>query len=218
MTSGTTTLLTKADIIKMRREILRFLLLRGRPPTEGSTSIEELLYLANLAQRTDARLIGEIGFNAGFSSFAFLSAHPDIKVVSFDLGEHAYSRTAKALIDKKFPGRHTLINGDSTKTVPAHHSKNPDLQFDLVFIDGGHAYEVAQADIANMRLFCGEKTAVVMDDLTPWLSWGEGPYRAWTEAIAAGVVRQDEMFKDGKRVEVMEAPGKRSWALGHYIR
>ncbi len=103
MTSGTTTLLTKADIIKMRREILRFLLLRGRPPTEGSTSIEELLYLANLAQRTDARLIGEIGFNAGFSSFAFLSAHPDIKVVSFDLGEHAYSRTAKALIDKKFP-------------------------------------------------------------------------------------------------------------------
>lgn len=202
----------------MRREILRHLWLRGRPPTEGSTSTEELLYLANLVERTGARLIGEIGFNAGFSSFAFLSAHPDTTVVSFDLGEHAYSRTAKKLIDKKFPGRHTLINGDSTKTVPDYHSKHPDLKFDLVFIDGGHDYEVAKADVANMRLFCGEKTAVVMDDLTPWLSWGEGPYRAWSEALSAGMIRQEEMFKDGHRVEVMEPPGKRSWALGNYLR
>lgn len=201
----------------MRREILRHLWLRGRPPTEGSTSTEELLYLATLVERTGARLIGEIGFNAGFSSFAFLSAHPDTTVVSFDLGEHGYSRTAKKLIDKKFPGRHTLINGDSTKTVPEYHSEHPDLKFDLVFIDGGHDYDVAKSDVANMRLFCGENTAVVMDDLTPWLSWGEGPYRAWSEALSAGMIRQEEMFKDGNRVEVMEPPGKRSWALGNYL-
>ncbi|WP_161976528.1 class I SAM-dependent methyltransferase [Mycolicibacterium sp. CH28] len=201
----------------MRREILRFLWLRGRPPTEGSTSVEELTYLANLVPRTGARLIGEIGFNAGFSSFAFLSASPDTQVVSFDLGEHGYSTVAKKLIDKKFPDRHTLIVGDSTKTVPAHRSKNPDLHFDLVFIDGGHEYEVAKADITNMAQFCTENTAVVMDDLTPWLSWGIGPMRAWTEAIESGLVRQEEMFKDGQRVSVMEPPGKRSWALGRYI-
>ncbi|WP_059017891.1 class I SAM-dependent methyltransferase [Mycobacterium sp. M26] len=202
----------------MRREIVRHLWLRGRPPLEGSTSTEELLYLANLAQDTGARLVGEIGFNAGFSSFAFLSAHPEIEVVSFDLGEHAYSRTAKKLIDQKFPGRHTLITGDSTITVPEYHRANPDVRFDLAFIDGGHAYDVAQADVANMRLCCSESTAVVMDDLTPWLSWGEGPYRAWTEAIDAGVLRQVEMFKDGRRVDTMEPPGKRSWALGNYVR
>jgi predicted O-methyltransferase YrrM len=201
----------------MKREILRFLWLRGRPPLEGSTSTEELVYLGNLVGRTGARLIGEVGFNAGFSSFAFLSADPNTKVVAFDLGEHAYSKTAKRLIDKKFPGRHTLILGDSTKTVPDYHSKNPDLKFDLVFIDGGHDYEVAKADIMNMRLFCTDRTAVVIDDLTPWLRWGEGPYRAWNEAVDAGIIRQDEMFKDGKRVEVMEPPGKRSWALGCYL-
>ena len=168
-------------------------------------------------KRTGARLIGEIGFNAGFSSYAFLSADPDTQVVSFDLDEHACARTAKKLIDKKFPNRHTLIRGDSTKTVPDYKSKNPDLHFDLVFIDGGHEYEVAKADITNMKPFCTEKTAVIMDDLTPWRRWGVGPTQAWTEAIREGIVRQDEMFKDGNPVDVIEPPGKRIWALGRYV-
>jgi predicted O-methyltransferase YrrM len=206
-----------ADIKKMKREILRSLWLRGRPPTEGSTSSEELLYLASTVQRTGARVIGEIGFNAGFSSYSFLSANPETRVVSFDLGEHAYSKTAKKLIDKKFPGRHTLINGDSTKTLPDYKTKHPDLYFDLAFIDGGHDYEVAKADIMNMRAFCTVKSAVIIDDLTPWLDWGKGPFQAWTEAIQQGAVRQEELFKDGLPVEVMEPPGKRSWALGSYL-
>jgi predicted O-methyltransferase YrrM len=197
--------------------MLNHLWLRGRPPTEGSTSPDELLYLANLVPRNDARMIGEIGFNAGISSYAFLSASPDTRVVSFDLGAHRYTRTAKKLIDKKFPNRHTIIFGDSTKTVPDYKAKNPDLRFDIAFIDGGHDYEVAKADITNMLQFCTDKTAIVMDDLTPWLRWGEGPMRAWTEAINAGLIRQEEMFKDGRPVDVMEPPGKRSWALGRYV-
>ncbi|AKK30738.1 hypothetical protein AB431_21135 [Mycobacterium sp. EPa45] len=209
--------MTLADVKRMRRGLLMHHWLRGRRLVEGSSSADELLYLANLVSRTDARVIGEIGFNAGFSTYAFLSAAPDTRVVSFDLGEHGYTRTAKKLIDKTFPGRHTLVLGDSTKTVPDYKAQNSDMRFDIAFIDGGHEYEVAKADIANMREFCTDKTAVVMDDLTPWLEWGEGPMRAWSEAIAAGVVRQEEMFKDGERVDVMEPPGKRSWALGRYI-
>ncbi|CAN5554247.1 hypothetical protein BH09ACT8_BH09ACT8_18780 [soil metagenome] len=211
------TSVTLGDVKRIKREMLQYLWLRGRPPTEGSTSSDELLYLAGAVERTGARMIGEIGFNAGFSTSAFLSANPDTRVVSFDLGEHAYTRTAKKLIDKKFPGRHTLICGDSTKTVPDYRSKNPDLYFDLAFIDGGHDYDVAIADIMNMKAFCTPKSAVVIDDLTPWLSWGEGPFRAWTEAIEQGAVHQEELFKDGKPVDVMEPPGKRSWALGRYL-
>ena len=177
-TGSSTTSVDLGDVKRMKREILRFLWLRGRPPTEGSTSSEELLYLARTAERTGARVIGEIGFNAGFSSFAFLSASPDTRVVSFDLGEHAYTRTAKKLIDKKFPGRHTLVCGDSTKTLPDYKAKHPDLYFDLAFIDGGHDYEVAKADIVNMRSFCTAKSAVIIDDLTPWLEWAYAQARA----------------------------------------
>ncbi|HPX36854.1 MAG TPA: class I SAM-dependent methyltransferase [Mycobacterium sp.] len=209
--------MTLDGIKAMKREITRALILRGRPPLEGSTSPEELLYLATTAQRSGARLIGEIGFNAGFSTQAFLRAAPDARVISFDLVEHGYTKVAKKIVDEKFPGRHTLIAGDSTKTVPEFAGENPDLRFDLVFIDGGHAYEVARADIMNMMPMCTAKTLVVIDDLTPWLKWGKGPHRAWTEAIEAGFVRQTEVFKDGVKVDAIEPPGKRVWALGNYL-
>jgi len=205
-----------ADVTNVRRRIVRSLWLRGRPPLKGSTSPEELHYLASTAQRTRARLIGEIGFNAGFSTQVFLTANPAAKVVSFALVEHGYTKVAKEIVDKRFPGRHTLIAGDSTKTVPEFSRQNPDVRFDLFFIHGGNDYEVAKADIENTKALCTEQTAVVIDELTPWLKWGEGPTRAWTEAIEQGILRQEEIFQDGKPVPVPEPPGKRVWALCRY--
>jgi predicted O-methyltransferase YrrM len=214
---SSSTSLSLEDMKRMKQEILRFLWLRGRFPTEGSSSPEQLLYLASVVKRTGARLVGEIGLNAGFSSCAFLGADPETRVVSFDLDKHASTKAAKRLIDKRFPTRHTVIYGDSRKTVPEFKSRNPALHFDLVLIDGGHQYEVAKADIMNMKPLCTEKTVVVMDDLAPWHRWGTGPTRAWAEAIREGIIRQDGLFKDGKPVDVIEPPGKRSWALGRYV-
>ena len=182
---------------------------------EGFSSPDQLLYLESAVKRTGARLVGEIGFNTGFSSYAFLRANPDTRVVSFDLGEHAYAKVAKRLIDKWFPGRHTLIYGDSRETVPEF-VRTGTAHFDLVFIDGGHDYDVAKADIRNMQPAAG-KTAVIMDDLIPWTDWGSGPTRAWTEAIQAGIIRQDELFKDGKPADMIGPPAKRIWAMGQYL-
>jgi predicted O-methyltransferase YrrM len=201
----------------MQNDLMRFLLLRGRIPIEGSSTPEQLLYLASTAKRRGARHVGEIGFNAGFSSYAFLSADSETRLVSFDLGKRACTQAGKRLIDQRFPDRHTLIFGDSRETVPDFGSRNPALRFDLVFIDGGHEYEVAKADIVNMKRLCTEKTLVIMDDLMPWRRWGTGPTRAWTEAIQEGIIWQDELIKDGKPADVIAPPGKRSWALGHYI-
>jgi predicted O-methyltransferase YrrM len=170
-----------------------------------------------VARRTEARLIAEIGFNAGCSSYVLLKYVPDAAVVSFDLGEHASVAANKKLIDKKFPGRHTLICGDSRKTVPAFAHNNPGLRFDLAFIDGGHDYEVAHADITNMRALSSDRTALIMDDLVPWQSYGAGPTKAWEEAIGDNLVHQDELFQDGERVEKAQPPGDRAWALGRYL-
>ncbi|HEX3917383.1 MAG TPA: hypothetical protein VHW60_08595, partial [Caulobacteraceae bacterium] len=62
-----------------------------------------------------------------------------------------------------------------------------------------------------------QKTAVIMDDLVPWRSYGAGPTKAWDEAVQDGVIRQEEFFQDGESVKVAQAPGDRAWALGHYI-
>jgi predicted O-methyltransferase YrrM len=162
-------------------------------------------------------LVGEIGFNAGLSSWAMLESDPDVQVVSFDLGLHRTVPRAKQLIDEAFPGRHTLVVGDSTQAVPAYAAQNPGVRFDLVFIDGGHDYEIAAADLQNMRKLSGPNTVVVMDDVMPWRVWGQGPTKAWEEAIRSGVVVQDEVFKDGRLVDHAEAPGKRAWAVGRYL-
>lgn len=209
--------ITFDEVAKMRRQVIWALWRRGRPPLEGSASSEELLYLASTVRRTNSCLIGEIGFNAGLSSQAFLNASPITQVISFDLVEHGYTMVAKKLVDANFPGRHTLIKGDSTKTVPEFKRQNPDIAFDLVFIDGGHDYEVARADIQNMLPLCHSKTAVIIDDLTPWNRWGKGPSKAWNEAIRDGIVQQLELFTDGKAVEKPEHRGKRVWALGRYL-
>jgi predicted O-methyltransferase YrrM len=170
--------------------------------------VERFQFGARTAQRTRARLVGEIGFDAGFSSRAFLKAHPDIRVVSFDLGATRWVRIAKKLIDKRFPGRPTLMWGDSRTTGPEFTASPPGLEFDLVFIDGGHSYEVARADLLNMRELSSESTAVIMDDLVPRYAFGVGPTWAWNNAIVDGLVRQDERVRDSRM---------RSWALGHYV-
>src|SRR4249919_131418 len=99
---------------------------------EGSADHNELEYLAGVARRTGVRLIGEIGFNAGLSSYTFLEANPEATVYSFDLGEHRYVQPAKEYIDREFPGRHHLILGDSLQTVPEFHRQHPELRFDVI--------------------------------------------------------------------------------------
>ena len=117
------TTLTLRDTRKMRLRMLSSLLLRGRPPWKGSSSAAVLLYLARTAQRTRARLVGEIGFDAGFSSRAFLKAHPDIRVVSFDLGATRWVRIAKSSSTNAFPAATRLCG--ATHAPPAPSSRHP---------------------------------------------------------------------------------------------
>jgi predicted O-methyltransferase YrrM len=197
-------------------EMMRFLESRGQSAAEGSSSPPQQDYLRQLVRRSRARLVGEVGFNAGFSSLAFLNADPGVRVVSFDIGQHDIVRHAKDFIDELYPGRHELIIGDSTLTVPRYAAENPAASFDLVFIDGGHTYETVAADIVNMRAISHLGTCVVVDDLTPWLWWGEGPARAWTQAVSEERIIEVEIFKDGQRVPAIAPPGERSWGLGFY--
>ena len=155
--------------------------------------ITDLVDLVNQVNNTNSLNVMEIGFNAGHSAEIFLSTNKDIKLTSFDLGIHEYLKTGKEYIDFTFPGRHTLILGDSKVTVNnlinSRNSGNSgnSVNFDVIFIDGGHEYLTAKADLENCRKLSHKDTIVIMDDtmFSPhWIAhWNIGPTTAWKEFV-----------------------------------
>jgi len=161
--------------------------------------------LKRLCSTTDINHILEIGFNAGHSAEIFLSnslAH----LTSFDLGTRGSVPYAKTFMDIKYPTRHTLILGDSTQTIPEFIQKNPDRKFDLIFIDGGHTYEIATADIMNCKQLSHSNTVVIIDDVVlleeHQCEWSIGPSKAWVDAIKNNIVTMTngELYAKGRGI------------------
>ena len=168
--------------------LLSYLSARGFTDIEGNSSNipQQINDLSSLISFNISIRILEIGFNAGNSSEVFLS-RPNTFVTSFDLGVHDYVPIGKKYIDFMYPGRHQLILGDSTKTIPLYQSE----PFDYIFIDGGHEYEVACADLINTKRFATTNTIIIMDDVMyqkEWeAEWSIGPTKAWIEMREKGL-------------------------------
>jgi FkbM family methyltransferase len=173
----------------------------------GSFQIRaQVARLREFVAKRQPKSIMEIGFNGGHSALLFLSiTPPETKVVSFDLGEYAYVFAAKRYIDSVFPGRHTLVTGDSTTTIPnyeeqvAHRLKiketAPPLKFDLIFIDGGHQDDIPLKDILNsQRLARDDKTIVAIDDIcrnpSRHAHYTVEPTKAWDQMVHTGVITE----------------------------
>ncbi|GAB4188404.1 MAG: hypothetical protein Tsb0015_08370 [Simkaniaceae bacterium] len=171
---------------------------------EGHVDSEQIAYLTQIIKDHGCCKIGEIGFNAGHSSEAFLKINKKITVVSFDIMAHDYCLIAKEFIDFHFPERHLLIEGDSSISIPKFKAQHPSLFFDLIFIDGGHSKLQAKKDLVSMRQFSNKNTIVVLDDLHL-----KGPSQAWEECKKEGIIKETQRYKAKN--------SRRYWGVGKYI-
>ena len=105
----------------------------------------------------------EVGFNAGFSAALLLLASSKLRLTCVDIGEHAYTRPCFERLAASFPGRVSMVIGDSRVAVPLLRSAMSE-RFDLIHVDGCHMPDVASLDIANCARLTAPGAWVVMDD------------------------------------------------------
>lgn len=182
----------------MNVDLPTFLRNRGNWSCEGNLGEvqEQADDIAKYASMPNVRRIMEIGFNAGHSANAILSANPNATLLSFDLGIYRTVPIAKEYMDHHYPNRHTLILGDSQITVPKYVADHPQDKFDMIFIDGGHNEPIPMNDLINCMPLAHKDTILILDDImydkNEEQAWTVGPTRAWKQLIAEGKIVETE--------------------------
>ncbi len=172
---------------------------------EGGSEIHQCKFFIDyLIANPKIKTILEIGFNTGLSSAYFLSARDDIKVISVDIGFHRYVYECKKIIDKEFPGRHTLHIGDSRKIIPQITNLEPGIKPDLIFIDGDHGDSTPLIDARNCLALADKETVLVMDDTNLYNGWN-GVLQAMCELIQKKEIDCSRVY--------CEHQGRGAWTL-----
>lgn len=155
---------------------------------EGSITSAQVDFIQDFLHKNPSiRRVVETGFNLGISAATFLGANPDITVVSFDWLQHPDSLQCKNIIDGFFPGRHTLVAGDSLNSLPAFIAMGLCSQYDMAFVDGGHVWPVPYLDLGNLLEMLRLYHPVMLDDYCP--AYGnDGVIRAWEAYVDAGKI------------------------------
>lgn len=156
-------------------------------------------FMRQLIVSNKIQTVLEIGFGSGFSSCFFLDCGCDVD--SVDIHHDAAMDVAKDFIDRKYPGKHILIEGHST-LVLSYLNK----QYDLIFIDGSNTLDIRKSDVHLSKRLSKKSTIIIMDDVVKEQSttrcWNIDPTDAWNQSIQDGIIIEQgyKCFENGRGI------------------
>eukprot|EP00927_Polykrikos_kofoidii_P063022 TRINITY_DN57827_c0_g1_i1.p1 TRINITY_DN57827_c0_g1~~TRINITY_DN57827_c0_g1_i1.p1 ORF type:complete len:300 (-),score=36.18 TRINITY_DN57827_c0_g1_i1:131-1030(-) len=178
----------------------------GHADYMGGTDYRQFVDVRELLKEQGTKVACETGFNFGASSLAFLCASDDVKVHSFDIGATDYGPSAKAYIDGVFGSqRHSLVLGDSRGSLSdavRGRGSASGLTCDSAFVDGGHTFEIALADILHFSQLTLRGAQIMVDNCNAdgfRRGWGGlGPVNeAYEVAVQNGIVEHRRQISTG---------------------
>lgn len=113
----------------------------------------------------------EVGFNAGHSAAIFLLAlnHSRSRYYGFELPSCRFLNKAVPLLNRSlFPGQLRMTLGESNHSVPAFFAAHPEVNCDVVSIDGNHQILYVKADWHNLKSRLAPGGIVLLDDVPFW--------------------------------------------------
>jgi hypothetical protein len=138
-------------------------------PTMEPNHINKRINLGTVARRSTMML--EVGLNGGHSALLILLSNPALTLVTVDNFQHKYTEHAATFLKGRFPRRFHSVRGDSREVLPRMALEKPNLRFDALHVDGGHAENLGYADISNALRLARKDALFVLDDLqVPWLA------------------------------------------------
>lgn len=170
--------------------------------------------LNKLVSDPHVQTVCETGFSAGHSALRWLFHSRQARVYSFDIGEHTYSKPLAQWIMSRFPGRLSVLWGNSTDTIPQFSRDNPTALCNLVFVDGSRDFSVVSADLRNFAsLVDPTYNKVVFVDTGRTKGWQDlqprGRTEAWQDLVANGTIANER--------HVTDATGNWGFSVGHYV-
>jgi predicted O-methyltransferase YrrM len=116
--------------------------------------------LKDIIDKTNAKNILEIGFNAGHSCLSWLLSSEDTRVIGMDIH---YPEKSVNYLKEKFGDRFFFVNQNSETISKEDVISQWENQFDLIFIDGDHSHDAVVRDLQNsLRL---KPKYIVFDDV-----------------------------------------------------
>jgi cephalosporin hydroxylase len=149
----------------------------------------------------------------GTSAALFLSANPSTRVTSFDLMHMTINHAAIQYLHATFPGRLTVIRGDSRETIARFAAAHPNVKCDVILVDGDHSMEGALNDLRAFSKMARGGAKLVADDMSK-----SAVAAAWDIVVSDGLIAEPELVHDNDLYVNGFAPCESQHALLGFAR